>query len=791
MVSFTFALVLSVVSDDNGDPVTGVNGILGPYSDALKSRITQYWDDISGGRAKVDWAPDAPLQVMQTMPQWAKLEPKDKIDQARAQARAQNLIPDGVEVILIANDTDTKRAVTPQGSSPYVHVSLLNPETIAHEMGHFFEWRGSMGTGHADVARDFFRDEYADRTCIMGGNDKFSFKDATIPALSGPLFSTRSGPAMNPALVDQCRWLDTSSPLVKVMDPSMFGEDVLLQPWRGAPREDASEGAPVVAILDGQAPDNGRLYICIREAKGWDRGFASPFVSSPTGGTPKQLCVYLSTPSGDSLLLASASAVPGPPAVLGRAPLKVSVVDITGEGIKIRVEESPWRGSYALEGVECAPAAQVATAAWGVTADAYVIDLNGKVRYNHFNGHGWEHRPWPLIDGVTCDPAGGIAAVARRGSLVEVFVTDLSGQVYRKQRRDRNWSPTWEALPGGGLNARSPLAAARIDDDHLLLCGVRSDGQVSRVEVGEAGTLASWVTAPPMLTRVMSHVAATPDAAARGRIYADVVSHPDRSVWAIPDIAFSDRRNWTSVGTVKFAGGRPLAATKMLGAREVVVVGTDPIRLLSWTGTEWTEEDFGPTSRDPAGGLAVMSRADESLDVLYIDLAGVVQVSPWSRRKDVAPAWNQYDSEATVVLQAADGHFVRAMSGGGGGMGADGEVIGEWERLRMQDCQTVIINEGKKRRIVIFQAQSGNYVGAVNGGGSHLIAEAAQVGPWETFYLEELPGFVPGVGPVRVGCINEAHYWSAVGGGGGALAADKSDPKDWEKFTLMVVTPPA
>ena len=122
-------------------------------------------------------------------------------------------------MILVANDTDIPRAATPRDSSPYVHVSRLTPSTVAHELGHFFEWRGSLKSGHADVARDFFRDEYADRTCIMGGRDKFSFQDAMIPALTNKPFSTRSGPGMNPALVDQCGWLDVSSPLVAVIDP--------------------------------------------------------------------------------------------------------------------------------------------------------------------------------------------------------------------------------------------------------------------------------------------------------------------------------------------------------------------------------------------------------------------------------------------------------------------------------------------------------------------------------------------------------------------------------------------
>ena len=205
MASFTFALVLTVVSDDQGNAVTGpLNVNFGPYFAALKPRLSQYWDEMSGGRVQVSWAPDAQLTVTQTMKQWKDLKPRDKIAQARAQALAQNLIPDGTEVIVIANDADDPRAVTPSDSSPYVHVSQLTPATVAHEMGHFFEWRGSRKAGHADVARNFFRDEYADRTCIMGGEDsKFWFLDALIPALSGVPPSTRSGPRMNPALVQR------------------------------------------------------------------------------------------------------------------------------------------------------------------------------------------------------------------------------------------------------------------------------------------------------------------------------------------------------------------------------------------------------------------------------------------------------------------------------------------------------------------------------------------------------------------------------------------------------------
>jgi len=109
---------------------------------------------------------------------------------------------------------------------------------------------------------------------------------------------------MNPALVDQCGWLDRASPRVRTIDPSTLGS-ALLQPWRGAPRADSIDGAPVVAIIDGLDPDGGRIYLCVREESGWDRRFSglSSAVVPVSPGPHLRLFAYLSTPSGDSLLL--------------------------------------------------------------------------------------------------------------------------------------------------------------------------------------------------------------------------------------------------------------------------------------------------------------------------------------------------------------------------------------------------------------------------------------------------------------------------------------------------------
>jgi hypothetical protein len=370
--------------------------------------------------------------------------------------------------------------------------------------------------------------------------------------------------------------------------------------------------------------------------------------------------------------------------------------------------------------------------------------------------------------------------VARREGLVDVFVTDTSGTVHRRQRHDRTWSAAWDPIGGGGLDAQSSLAASRLDEQTIMLCGVRpTDSQVSRNVIDQDGVPSNWRSAPQFSMR---RVAATPAEAVGGRIYA-TTGHG----WTIrdtPDIAVPDPEGWATVGSLTFDAARPIAAGRIVGEDDFVVAGTTPLTVLFWTGTEWRSEGLPPVNREPEGGLACFSMEKESFHAAWIDTTGIVNVLAWSPRHDFHPAKNQYESESTVILEAATGHLVQAKNGGGDGMGADSGNLGDWERLRMLECQTYVINAGETRRVVVFNTHDGHYVGAVGGGGSHLMATATQVGPWERFYLHEL-----GSGKVTLGCIDEIHFWTANGGGGGPLAADKAAEKEWETFLLAVVTP--
>lgn len=777
MAVVQFVMVSSVVSDGAGNPVPGpVAAIPANYLTALKARVDQYWSDVSGGRVQVAWSTDISLVLAQTLSEWSDLDVRARINAARSQGN----VPAGTNVVLIANDNTAPSASTPQGSSPYVHATWLSPAVVAHEMGHFFEWAGTRRSGHADLARTFLRDEYGDPTCIMGGEDnKYSFADAQVPALPLSPKSTRSGPLMNPALVDQCGWLDTGSAQVVNLDRDTLGS-VTLKPWTGAPPEGGS-GTPRLVIVDGVGPERSRLYVCIRQARGWDRGFAKAGLISALHPTPSSLwlCAYLATSSADSLLLTRQMVTDGASVPLELVPIRIRIGQTTPEGTNLEFFRDSWRGTATIEGVECDPLAQVAVAAWGHTADMYVIDRDGAVRYNHFNGDGWEHLPWPVIAGVRCDPLGGIAAVARAEGLVDVFVVDTDGTVRRRQRHHRSWSPAWDVVTGGGLDAQSSLAASRLDQRTLMLCGVRPDTQVSRTLIDENGVAANWTSAPNFSMR---RVAATPAEDLGGRIYATAVTHPDGTIRDTPDVAARDRNAWGSVGTLVFEAARPITASRMVGADDFVVAGTSPLTVLFWTGAEWTSEALRPVDREPQGGLSCFSMESESFHAAYIDVDGLVNILAWSPRQDFRPAKNQYQAESTVILQAASGHLVQAKNGGGDGMGADSGNYGAWERLRMLECETYVINAGATRRVVAFQTDDGHYVGASNGGGSHLVATATKVGPWERFYLHEL-----GHSKVTLGCINEIHFWSAVGGGGGPLAADKAQEKEWETFLMAVV----
>ncbi|GAB6093772.1 hypothetical protein JCM14469_00240 [Desulfatiferula olefinivorans] len=120
-----------------------------------------------------------------------------------------------------------------------------------------------------------------------------------------------------------------------------------------------------------------------------------------------------------------------------------------------------------------------------------------------------------------------------------------------------------------------------------------------------------------------------------------------------------------------------------------------------------------------------------------------------------------------VALKVHNGQYVSAVNGGGSFLRANQFEIGEFETF---------ILETRGPDTVALKAAGGQYVCAEGYG---IVVNRPAAGPWETFTL------------VRLGGDNvalKAHtgrYVCALNGGGRELVADRSDLGPWETFTLV------
>ncbi len=782
MGTYMFAVIEALPSAANGAAVPGpVQGVTGVYSNVLRPLLTRYWDEISGGRLDVQWFSTTTVMVPLTAADWVNLnrDPDDASpNKTRIKAAVEAAgIPDGVFPIVISNvENEPTAGLHVRDVGIIMDAGELCPAVLAHEMGHFFQRQGSGLGGHADVLRSFYRDEYADRTCVMGSDaggrrGKYTFIEASLPPLlrldaaTGATVPIRqpAGPAMCPAQADRCGWVEVGTPGVAEIDPNVLGPTVLQQ-WTGAPKPDAHVGAPVVAVLDGWAPDNGRLYASVRDSTGWDDGFW-PF-GAALGMSGPRVYLHMSTPLGDSVLLGECPAVTGESINAGAAPVELVVGRVSPEGVEVTFAQNPWRGWGEVEGVRCSAAARIAACTDGQVIDAFVIDEDGAVRRNRYDGSGWEAGPWPELAGVTADPGGGIAAVHTDTGVIRVFVVADDGVVRERRADGSDWSSNWRDVDGVTLDPTSALAAACVDGDGVMLAGSLSDGMVLRCYLGPDGPVTNWHTAPGFPGDGRAAHAGAQDDSTSGRTYGIATSNPDRSVWAWPGVDDPRDNAWGVVGELVCDPRCALAAGIMRGASHLVVVGTDPMICLVRRGAGWNEEWPTQLTRDIGGGIAVVSRRDESADLLAIDRRGRVTVTARSPHVDYVVPSSQYQSRRIVALRASNGDWMTAKSGGGEGMGADAHLRREWETFTMHGLGTYRGDSGVELELVALQAYRGQYVTAKDGGGSHVTATAGAIGPWEKFVL----AYVPGAG-VTLRCINETHYLVANGGGGQALSA--------------------
>lgn len=775
MAVFAFAFVVAQVQDAAGAAVAGpTQGLNALYMNALRARLSQYWGDVSGGRVDVQWDAGAFVTVPFTQVTWTNGTSTDR-QRIQAAVTAAGLVDGVVPVVLsnVAGEPTVGRHVP--GVGMIIDAASVCHSIVAHEMGHFFQRQGSGTGGHADVLRAFYREEYADRTCIMGsdGNDKLAkyvFTDASIAA---PLTLTlgtppplvpirqRTGPAICAPQADRCGWLPPGSRNVVLIDPQLLGSAVL-QPWAGAPPEAGLPGASRAALLEGNAPDNGRLYATVRNTEGWDAGFWPV-----TAVGPRRVYLHMSLRSGDSVLLGECAAATGSSIEASVAPISIVVGQVSPEGVTVTFAANPWRRWSIVDGVICAPSARIAAVTDGRTIDAFVVDSLGAVRRNRFDGTGWQAGPWLEVPGVTADPSAGIAAVRNENGVTRVFVIASDGVVREHRATGADWSGAWTTVDGAALHPGSELTAAAVGTEGVMLAASLPDGMVLRTYLDANGRTTNWHTAPGLPQAARAALAATRDDQVGGRTFGIATSNSDRSVWAWPGIESSDAGRWDVVGTLVCDPRCALAATMMVNAAEVVLVGTEPTLCLVRRGQRFVDEFPARLDRALDGGLAMVSRAAETVDVLAIDKRGRVHVTSRASDRDYVVPQRQYEYRRTIALQAQSGHWVVAKNGGGDGMGADASLRREWETFTMHGLGTYTGDSGTPLQLVALQAYNGQFVGAVDGGGSHVIAQAGIAGPWEQFTLAPL---ADGTG-VTLRCINEAHFLVANGGGGSALAA--------------------
>ena len=105
----------------------------------------------------------------------------------------------------------TAPGVGATATDPTVVGTKLTPSLICHEMGHFFQRQNHQPGGHASVFNGWISLDYVDGGCVMGGEGPTKFTFSAVPP---PILNAHNvaGPAMSPAMVDLCGWLDKGNP---------------------------------------------------------------------------------------------------------------------------------------------------------------------------------------------------------------------------------------------------------------------------------------------------------------------------------------------------------------------------------------------------------------------------------------------------------------------------------------------------------------------------------------------------------------------------------------------------
>lgn len=136
-----------------------------------------------------------------------------------------------------------------------------------------------------------------------------------------------------------------------------------------------------------------------------------------------------------------------------------------------------------------------------------------------------------------------------------------------------------------------------------------------------------------------------------------------------------------------------------------------------------------------------------------------------------------------VSLRSYNGNYLQAVNSGGSYVDATSTNVGAYQQFGMLDINGGTLNDGDT---VWMQVENGNWVTAVNGGGpgSALNANSGDPLAPETFVVQKLNGTGAIVNGDSIALrSSNGYYVVAEGGGGSVVNCDRTSPGPWETFT--------
>jgi hypothetical protein len=685
-----------------------------------------YWSDMSGKRQTLIWDVHSAIELDLTPKDRAALKPATLITAVRDSAEADGSPFAGDEHLLVVLDDatipDTPGALglaLPDTLDVIVLAKEFDLTTAGHELGHIFQMLNHQPGTHANTFPGFQPREYTDPTCIMAGEHvPYSFK---VPIAGAPAGRDDRGPAMCPPMTVVTGWLDQGNPKAVVDFTNSLPRQEQIDKWMGAP-PDGYAGRPVVLLGEGFAPDGDGIYLSLRSPNSpWDRGFP--------GGT---LVAQELLRSGATILLSRCDSLTNRSMRLGRATLRVDVLDGGEDSIVVRVWPEPWRNWTPLGSPGGQPVFRIAAVARLGMIDMFVIAQDGLVYTRSFRDSMWLE--WAALPGAAFSHSAGLAVASSAPDTMDLFVVGLDDQIRHHAFANGAWGADWPIVEVGGLDQGSSLAATSNSPGQIALFASDSSGRVIHADFA-AGRIGNWEPLPP-LQRARALAA---ERLIDNQIQVHAVSDgaSDERLFSIISTNGQWEGAWTSHGQISLPAEAGIAATSDTPGSAALLGADNPMFFQAFQRGHWLPS----TSVDgvllsPSGTLAVVSRAPGAFDVMAIGADDMIHYIGYSFDPNFTQANRQMRRRYRALL-LHEPYFVSAL--------ILDIPFGRPRLLLWANKQVPLANEhftiyeledaslhGQTKTLVAVQAYNGMYVTPVDG---LLEASAAEISEGQMFKM--------------------------------------------------------